>query len=331
METQKPIFIIGSERSGTNLLRKLLSNHSNISGPKSPHFINTLYKNQRFYGNLNDRENLKCLFDNFTALANHEFTGWNIKLDFEKFTPKSQNIFLELLHWFYTQYALHDEKSNYISKELNAHQVFNELIKLYPKSKFIHLVRNPLEQVASWMRTPIFIYNPKIAIQDWLKTQDDILNLAYLYPENITTVKYEDVVRDTKVTITHILNFIDEPIEPNCFENKQEQDGHDWNKLWENVNKPVGNNLNKHKEVLCEKDSKLIYSYAGNIMKELGYNIISSVNYKENRREKLRLYFYSRRNMKLRKKVKGLQQTLERSRFGSSLRKMVETKYLNNL
>lgn len=331
MENEKPIFIIGSERSGTNLLRKLLSNHSNISGPKSPHLINTLYKNQRFYGDLNDRKNLKYLFDDFSVLANHQFTGWNIQLDFDEFTPKSHNVFLELLHWFYTQYALYDKKSKYISKELNAHQVLNELVKLYPKSKFIHLVRNPLEQVASWMRTPIFIYNPKIAIQQWVNTQDEILNLACLYPDNIITVKYEGIVKSTKETVTRILNFVDESIESNCFENKQRQEGHDWNKLWENVNKPVGNNLNKHKEVLSEKDCRLIYAYAGNVMKELGYNVMSNVDYNENKWEKLRLYFYKKRSKKLRKKVKGLHETLERTRFGSNLKKRIEIRHLHNL
>jgi len=39
MLTMKKIFLIGSERSGTNLLRVLLGNHSRISAPPPIHLL----------------------------------------------------------------------------------------------------------------------------------------------------------------------------------------------------------------------------------------------------------------------------------------------------
>jgi hypothetical protein len=333
MRDFNPVFIIGSERSGTNLLRKLLSNHSNISGPKSPHFINTLYNHQRYYGNLKDRKNFKEIFDDFILLANHKFTDWNIKLDFDDFKPETNNVFLELVHFFYSSYAISENKGRYVSKELNAHKVFNEIIKTYPNSKFVHIVRNPLEQVASWMRTPIYIRNPNKAIKRWVETQDSILNLAFLYPNYILTLKYEDVVIDTKNSITSVLNFINENIESDCFENKQEQKGHNWNKLWENVNKPVGNNLNKHKEILTNRDCNMIYYFAESLMKELGYNANTNKKkeYNENIIEKIRLYLYDKRSNRRRKKVKGFNQTRERTKFGQKIKAESRSRYFKDL
>lgn len=42
MLAMKKIFLIGSERSGTNLLRVLLGNHSRISAPPPIHILDLL-------------------------------------------------------------------------------------------------------------------------------------------------------------------------------------------------------------------------------------------------------------------------------------------------
>ncbi|MBK7482140.1 MAG: sulfotransferase [Flavobacteriales bacterium] len=34
-----PIFLVGSERSGSNLLRSLIGNHSMVEAPTAPHFF----------------------------------------------------------------------------------------------------------------------------------------------------------------------------------------------------------------------------------------------------------------------------------------------------
>ena len=87
-----PIFIMSSERSGSNLLRILLGNHSNISGPAAHQLLQTFYSQIPYYSPLSHRENLINLFEDFMAIVNHPYHSWNIIFDFdyifEKYRPK---------------------------------------------------------------------------------------------------------------------------------------------------------------------------------------------------------------------------------------------------
>lgn len=46
------IILLASERSGSNLFRTLLGNHSNISSPIVPHLITIFYPIKHYYLNL---------------------------------------------------------------------------------------------------------------------------------------------------------------------------------------------------------------------------------------------------------------------------------------
>jgi len=50
------IILLASERSGSNLLRILLGNHSNILAPIAPHLMNIFYPIKHYYCNLIDRQ-----------------------------------------------------------------------------------------------------------------------------------------------------------------------------------------------------------------------------------------------------------------------------------
>jgi len=47
-DIRPPIFLLGVERSGTNLLRVILDNNSNIYAPSPLHFLSRMYDSEIF-------------------------------------------------------------------------------------------------------------------------------------------------------------------------------------------------------------------------------------------------------------------------------------------
>ncbi|MCK5667376.1 MAG: sulfotransferase, partial [Thiotrichaceae bacterium] len=67
---KKPIFIIGSGRSGTTLLQRMLRSHSNISSPTGEsHFFIPLYKYPDKYGDLSQAENVKKVLEEMRRIS----------------------------------------------------------------------------------------------------------------------------------------------------------------------------------------------------------------------------------------------------------------------
>lgn len=54
-------FLICSERSGSNLITKLLDNHSKYCGPTPPHLLRVFYPVLDKYGDLNVDDFLKLI------------------------------------------------------------------------------------------------------------------------------------------------------------------------------------------------------------------------------------------------------------------------------
>ena len=70
-----PIYIVASERSGTNLLRKLITNHQNVYYGGSPaHFLKHLFYKEPYYGALSVDENFLKLINDALSLTQYHFS-----------------------------------------------------------------------------------------------------------------------------------------------------------------------------------------------------------------------------------------------------------------
>ena len=66
-ELIRPIFIVGSERSGTTLLRLMLHAHPRIAIPPQTKYVKKLYKRRLLFGNLAREDNRQKLARWFLA------------------------------------------------------------------------------------------------------------------------------------------------------------------------------------------------------------------------------------------------------------------------
>ena len=187
-EEVNPIFIIGLPRSGSTLIESILtSGEENIIS----------------FG--------ECNVFNVSIL---EQIG--SKIYFEKFDKKkfefiiNKESFNKSILEKYSQYS-ETKNLKFIDKSLE--NFFNiELIRnIYPKAKFIHTYRNPLDSIIS-------IYQSMLPELSWTHNIEDILSymdtyykvLKYFkskYPEIILDIKLEEITEKSELITKKLFNF----------------------------------------------------------------------------------------------------------------------------
>lgn len=277
-----PIFIIGSERSGSNLLRSLLSNHSHMEGPIAPHFLDGFWKLSSFYGDLRYKENGGRLFADMLELANHPYHNWQLEVKFDgifdKYHPQSFFDFFDIL---YKEKALMHGKKRYICKSNHVFNYAPMLMDRFPGAKFIYLYRDPRDHVASWVKNPLFLKTPYDAIRKWNEEQIKCQEIMANGQNRFFSVKYEDLITNTERVMTDLLLSFDEPVEIACFNTDIKRNQQViWNKYWKNLSKPIiKNNMGKYQKYLNFKSLNMVETISRENMIKLGYRMETKGNW----------------------------------------------------
>jgi hypothetical protein len=90
------------------------------------------------------------------------------------------------------------------------HALFLSSIRsLYPDAKFVHIVREPKNVISSWLNAPFAVSNwiPWYA-ERWNNTLDITRELAACAPDSLVTIRYEDLVEASAVTLQKVCEFL---------------------------------------------------------------------------------------------------------------------------
>lgn len=289
------VYILASERSGTNLLQRLISNHSRFGGPKSSFIINAFFYQLRYYSKLNER----ILFEDVLNFCNQALADWKMDADYQDFVNEGGSGFLDIVNYLYKKKMEEIGKMRLVSKELNAHHYMGELLLKDPGVKFIHLVRDPREQVASQLRSPQKFLDAFTATRHWIGIQSEILNKQVLFKDKVITIRYEDIVTDTRKTIDSIFEFIGEKPEPACYQNKTfDAEKMRKTEIWDALSRPLGNKFDKHKEILHSEEIRMIEHLVAEEMQRFNYNPSTNGKWKMSFGFRIRNKYYKRQIIK---------------------------------
>ena len=187
-----PVFLVGFPRSGTTLLDSILRSHSKIEVLEEKPFISTIRDNF-FQSNSNLINSLE-------------------KIDSQKILS-IQNEYLDLL--YLENKTLSNNKIIIDKFPLNIIEI-GFIKRIFPNSKFIIALRHPCDVILS-------CFTSNFKINEGMANFYDLESVAFLYNEvfllfkhydklfdiNSFKIKYEDVVKDFKPTISNLLNFLD--------------------------------------------------------------------------------------------------------------------------
>jgi hypothetical protein len=208
-ETRKPppIFIIGAQRSGTSLLRRILDSHSQIACPAESKFILPLTSV------LSDRGSL---------------AGW-ASMGFNK--DAVEEALARFIRSFFDEYAESQGKPRWAEKTPNYVDCLPELWDLFgPDARFVIVVRHGLD-VAFSLSDPHRHYpavdpyliqaggvTPVAAGLFWADKNRKICEFQESHPDACFRLRYEDLTTDPVSTLKPLFAFLDEPWEPEAIE-----------------------------------------------------------------------------------------------------------------
>lgn len=212
MINKPPFFIVGCVRSGTTMLRNVLKLHPNLYCPEETHFFrwaqpfgtenyydtflnSKLFKEHRILDNISEHEFIKLL-NSSTSKA--DLQRRYCKLFLQKNKPTATR-------WF-------DKTPQNIYGLLL-------LIRSFPSAKFVHIVRNPTDVVASLkIGKVVKVSNLIGAINYWNEAIDIIQEAKPCFkPKSFIELNYEDFTKSPHQHLELLMNFLGEDYNENYF------------------------------------------------------------------------------------------------------------------
>ncbi len=280
MNSIKPILLFSTERSGTNLLRAILSSHSEIASPPASGIINVLAKNRYKYQCNTDGDNCKELISDAIRLIDAHPSNWDINftIDQIKMEMREPSVW-EMFRSINELYAQNQSAKYWLSKEPNLFDYGYEIKTHMPDALFIYLVRDGRDVAASMLKGRLHENHIYFAAKRW--RNDQIKCLQYisdpLFRKGSITVYYEDLIRDPYTVIGNLSDFIGIDFESSMLEfykNDKIQDHSKRSEFWKNLSKPIiSTNSKKYLKNLNKNQIHTFESVASDLLKILGYQL----------------------------------------------------------
>lgn len=285
-------FIIGNPRSGTTLFRLMLNAHPKISVAPESGFILWWWDKYKDWtaANISD-----ATLNEFVAdiQKSKKIETWN--LDFgvyrEFLSTKHPENYVELISTVHEYYALSRQKEAKLWGDKNNYYIneLDKLINIFPKKKYIHIVRDGRDVACSYLELNSkkidSIYAPKLGsdieeiASEW---QENVMRVMEQLGQNSClyhVVKYEDLIVNTKDVLIGVSEFLGVEFSENMltyYINEQDSnsasepgDFHQWKEKI--VRPPVGDSLMRYQRDLKVDQVDKFNTIACSALKMFGY------------------------------------------------------------
>jgi hypothetical protein len=276
--TASPLFIIGTERSGSNLLRLILNTHSRIAVPHPPHVVRYFAPLEPAYGDLagSDRA-FAALVDDILRLVRLHIYPWEVEIDrarvLREASPRdSFGVTVAL----YEQYREHAGKARWGCKSTFMIDHTDRVLARFPEARLLYLTRDPRDVAASSRRSVFNPFHPYFTARLWARQQRTGLELLRrLPPRTILHVRYEDLLAAPAETVTRICDFLEEDYEEpmlRYFETPEARKSASLSRSWENTGREIlHGNRGKYRAELSTAEVRAVEAVAHAEMERLGY------------------------------------------------------------
>ncbi|MDQ3877791.1 MAG: sulfotransferase, partial [Actinomycetota bacterium] len=211
----EPFFIVGSARSGTSLLRLMLNAHPDIAVPSESRFIVELWPG------VDD-----IAVEEFLAeLSEHRlFALWGISIEAvrSEIGVSRRCRYSDAVAGAYRAFAAVHGKSTWGDKTPRYVEHIPFLAKLFPTSRFIHLVRDGRDVALSYANVP---FGPKTVARAALlwsqRVEMGIRDGRPLAPQRYLEVKYEALIAEPEPELVRLCDFLTVEFSPDMLDHTE--------------------------------------------------------------------------------------------------------------
>ena len=274
---ERPIFIIGVHRSGTTLLRFMLSSSPRIYIPPESDFIPRFFlRDPR--GALSDRQIahfLKVIFTRYRFVREWQGDPPAVDALLAEMPDRTPAGFLEAL---YGRYARQYGAVRWGDKTPIYTSYIDLIAEIFPQAQFVHIVRDgrdvALSMLEKWGHKAHFdIYFAARRWADRLRRAQ--ASARRLGQDRFYELRYEDLVADPERFVAEICAFLDEPYlpqmaQPHLLGRERIQPGtfHDGVRQAPNTRR-----VGRWRQELSLADQRLFQALAGDLLEAYGYGL----------------------------------------------------------
>lgn len=303
------IIVLGSERSGTNLLRAILDSHSDIASPPPAGFVDALAHLESRYLPQESSPRLDQLIEDVITMTKIHHNPWDIELDSVqvKLALGGQPSFWDVFRVVNEFYAASKGCAVWVSKEPGLFKFIDTLSQHLTNAKFVYLVRDGRDVAASMLRGHLHEFHIYFAAHTWMAAQRMCL-AALANPvigSKVHVVKYEELIQNPEFEVSQMMQFVGLPFQPQQLkfhENKSVVNHSTKSRFWKNLSQPIDNkNMGHYESRLSRRDISIFETIARVEMDKLRYETKTKENIEISAREikyfelvaKLKRYFWS--------------------------------------
>lgn len=268
---------IGTQRSGSNLLRVMLNQHPEISAPHPPHILQVMMPLLKSYGDLKNDSNFARLVDDVCTLVELNPVDWKIKFNREDVIARCENRSSpQAMKAVYEVKAGNDDASVWCCKSMASVHYVNEIEAAGIHPVYIFMYRDGRDVACSFRKAVVGEKHIYHLAQQWKQEQELSWQMwqSKLHARMVT-VRYEDLIIDPVPVLSEITAAIGLEYHPDMLKYSTADEAKvtaSSGKMWSNLTKPVmSDNTNKFLRELSHEDLVIFESVAGDTLEKLGY------------------------------------------------------------
>lgn len=280
------IQFIGTQRSGSNLLRVILEQSPEIAAPHPPHFLMIFMPLMPLYEPLN-ADHYRLLISDMVDYAAANPVPWE-NVSFDKaalFEMSAQYHLFEAFRLIYEQAAKSKHARYWCCKSMQ-NLFYSKAMEQYRLNlKYIFLYRDGRDVALSFKKAIVGDKHIYHLAKQWKEEQDICLDLYHSYgKERVYLLNYEALVSKPEESIRSLCSFLDIPFHEKMlkfYESDTSKRAAASGDMWKNLQKPImKDNTQKFLKELTAEEIELFEWIASDTLMELGYPLYSPVSNK---------------------------------------------------
>lgn len=287
-----PLFILGTERSGSNLLRLILDSHPRIVIPHPPHVMRYFSPLVSRYGDLGVAANFRRLVDDVLTLVRAHIHPWPWVPDTEEIVRRARPVpgqtaggeaakpdlfsVYAALHEAVRDHDLGPDGGRWGCKSTFMIDHVDRILAEWPDARLLWLYRDPRDVAASSRESVFSAFHPWKTAQLWTQQQDKGLALEARGVQ-LLRIRYEDLVAPgaAEAQVRRICEYLGEEFHPpmlEFFKGKEARRSSGLSESWKHTAAPIrGDALERWRKDLTDEEVLAVEAVAGGTMEALGY------------------------------------------------------------
>lgn len=300
--------IIGTQRSGSNLLRVILDQSADIASPHPPHILVTFGPLMSRYEPVTE-ESYKMLVNDVVDFVEANPVPWEgVELDKEAiFNASERYTLFDLNRLIYEEAAKAKSSRYWCCKSMANVHYAEELEKYGIIDKYIFLYRDGRDVAASFKKAVVGDKHSYFLAKQWMEDQEACWELSLkLASDRFFALNYETLISEPERTVKELCVFLDIAYHEemlNFHTSNSSKITAAAGEMWANLEKPImSDNTGKFLKSFEEGDLEIFEMVAGKTLQKLGYPLYTTMDDPELISEE-NLNKYREENQRLKKEI----------------------------